>query len=63
MVDWPATVSNGLREKSKRDLAECRQLEAEGVDGDEIMRRVYFSWKTPEEYQRLKREYEAVFSK
>jgi hypothetical protein len=63
MVNWPATVSKTLQKQGKRDLAECRQLEAEGVDGDEIMRRVYFPWKTPEEYQRLKREYEAVFSK
>ena len=58
---WPEIVHKALRKKSELNLAACRRLESEGVDDDEIMRRVYFPWKTLEQYRQMKSDYNALF--
>lgn len=58
---WLSTVHNGLDEARKRREAEFADLIAGGEARDEAVRKVYFPWKTREEYERMKRDYEATF--
>jgi hypothetical protein len=54
-------VRQGLAEQRRRDATDVATIIAAGVDENEAARRVYYPWKTAEQYQKMLADYEQGF--
>ena len=58
---WCEIIKLGLAKRRRRDATEVATLVAAGVGEDEATRRVYYPWKTIEQYREMLAEYARVF--